>query len=356
MSCRESRCAWKLVARTVRGFGGSRSAARVGLVAMLASAALSAHPAVSTAGTITAAPGATADQTAQLNRCLSMISETAKRVKAVGEVLDAIKSPSNKYNVTISFTNVMQGDDTVPTDRNAAYAGKGKGSGTTVGWNPDDKSPFIDDPTVSVDPCAALVHELSHAYDAAKGDWHQDEDHWPGTLIPYDDVIACRLENEYRAANGLDKRQRYVDALPPYAVDLGTSGPLPEPIRGPKSAGGSKRLVPSGNTGNTGGGTTGGGNTGNTGGGTTGGGNTGNTGGGSTGGGTTGGGNTGNTGNTGGGNTGNTGNTGGGSTGGGTTGGGNTGNTGGGTTGGGTNGGGNSGAGSTGAGTSGGGQ
>jgi hypothetical protein len=325
---------------------------------MMATTMLLATPAVSLAGDIVAAPGATAAQIQAMNDCISKISTTGQTVKGVGEVLDGLKSPKNPYNVTIAFSNedLTEGESAT----NKANASNHKGSGSTVTWNPNDHAEFFDNPPVKADPCGTLIHELKHAYDATKGTLTNGCNPqtragcWGDTLLDYDEVTACRVENEYRDANGLDKRTRYVDPLPPYATDVGNPQPPPPPVTGQTGAG-TKHLVPpsGGNTGtgNTGGGTTGGGNTGggNTGGGTTGGG-TGNTGSGNTGGGTTGGGNTGG-GTTGGGNTGG-GTTGGGNTGGGTTGGGNTG---GGTTGGGNTGAGNTGGGSTGGGTSGGG-
>ncbi len=325
--------------------------ARFGLAAMLATAVLLAAPAVSMAGRIEGVDG----PNAQANRanekalqdCLAKIRTTGQTVTPVGDVISGLEGSQNDNNVTITFSNQNLGENAVSD--NKGDESNGKGTGSTVTWNPHDKSPIPGDPGVNLDPCATLLHELTHSWDNATGKLNRGE--YGNSKIQTCEVIATTVENDFRAANGLPQRTKYGD------------DPLPNNQSGATGAsgaggggGGPSRITPPGTgntgTGNTGGGTTGGGNTGGgtTGGGTTGGGTTGggNTGGGTTGGGTTGGGNTGG-GNTGGGNTGS------GNTGSGNTGGGNTGNTGGGSTGGGTTGGGNTGAGNTGGGSTGGG-
>jgi hypothetical protein len=193
------------------------------------------------------------------------------------------------------------------------------GISSTMHWNPSDTVQLPDDPAARVDPAAALLHELSHSLDAARGIRTGDREN-DSTGISDDEVRATRDENVYRAKKKLTQRTKYGGkSLPDDAIST------TEPARPATPARPGGELTPGGSRDGPGdGGTPGGDTTGGdmTGGDTTGGGTTGSdtTGGGTTGGGTTGGGTTG-----------------GGTTGGGTTGGGTTGGetTGGGTTGGG---------------------
>lgn len=261
----------------------------------------------------------------------------------------------HQRTVTITFTTTPLGGEATPSDAtNASLGGDGrttgKGSDSTVSWNPSDTEQCPDDPAVRADPAAQLLHELSHSLDFAYG--RDDGRENDKTGITQAEVRAVRDENVYRAKKGLPQRRYYgfgrfgsSNKLPDDVIFKAEPAPPATPPIPPAepSAGGSRGGPTDGGTppgddttggdapgtdttgsDTTGGDTTGGGTTGGdtTGGDTTGGGTTGGdtTGGDTTGGGTTGGGTTGG-GTTGGGTTGG-GTTGGGTTGGGTTGGG----------------------------------
>lgn len=84
-------------------------------------------------------------------------------------------------------------------------AANGTGTGSTTGWDKGWDKPFNGDTTKN-DPCANLAHELTHAADADKG----IRDPSPGqNEIKKNEIKACGVENEYRANNGLDKRNKY---------------------------------------------------------------------------------------------------------------------------------------------------
>jgi hypothetical protein len=285
------------VALTARSSHGHRPGARFGFATLLVIAVLLSYPATGRAGRIEGViagnPRVSQAQEKKLQACLGMIRKTAETVPVVAEVIDGLDSSTNDNNVTIVYVQTLGQEHASPDDKPGAY--DNKGTGATVDWNPNDRSSFPDQPAdhpLNLDPCATLLHELTHAWEDTRGRLRNTQ-YYPGTKIQITEVEASSVENAYRLAHGLKPRVNYGTALPPDAVKglIGVNTPLPPgpvvPVETTPT--GPQRHVPPGNTGNTG--NTGGGSTGNTGGGTTGGGNTGNTG--NTGGGTSGGGNTG---------------------------------------------------------------
>lgn len=74
--------------------------------------------------------------------------------------------------------------------------GTGKGSGTTVNWDPDHPYTYKDG--VDRDPCAALAHELSHAADADSGTRDPRPD--PASGVKKTEIRATSDENRFRKA------------------------------------------------------------------------------------------------------------------------------------------------------------
>ncbi|MCO1574238.1 VWD domain-containing protein [Crossiella sp. SN42] len=84
----------------------------------------------------------------------------------------------------------------------------------TIYWDHDNHKPLHGDPTVSYDPCSALYHELTHAFDGgnnqlAEGECAAAKPGKSGTRVPIRDVRAVRAENEFRASQGFPPRNSY---------------------------------------------------------------------------------------------------------------------------------------------------
>ncbi|MGO1053280.1 VWD domain-containing protein [Crossiella sp. CA198] len=98
---------------------------------------------------------------------------------------------------------------------------RGTAEWSSIYWDPSDNSPMIGDPAVSYDPCSALYHELTHAFDAGNnqlpaGECASAKPTKAGKRVPTKDVRAVRAENEFRASQGLPPRNNYGGAqLPP---------------------------------------------------------------------------------------------------------------------------------------------
>ncbi|MCB1058302.1 MAG: hypothetical protein KDD11_22610 [Acidobacteria bacterium] len=74
--------------------------------------------------------------------------------------------------------------------------GTGKGSGTSVKWDPDHAHTYKDG--VDRNPCAALAHELSHAADADSGTRDPRPD--PASGVKNTEIRATGEENQFRKA------------------------------------------------------------------------------------------------------------------------------------------------------------
>ncbi|MEM7052608.1 MAG: M91 family zinc metallopeptidase [Acidobacteriota bacterium] len=90
-------------------------------------------------------------------------------------------------------------DATVPE-----AGGSGKGTGTTVKWDPNLTTPFSD--WVNRDPCACLLHELNHS---RQGDTGTRDDRPGHNGIPKHEIDAVSNENKYRKDKGLPQRTKY---------------------------------------------------------------------------------------------------------------------------------------------------
>lgn len=92
------------------------------------------------------------------------------------------------------------------TDPNSwGNATNGTGTGSTTSWDPSCTDKFIGDTTAN-EKCANLAHELTHAADCDKGTVDLSPGH---NGIIEAEIKACKVENEYRANKGLDKRNKY---------------------------------------------------------------------------------------------------------------------------------------------------
>jgi hypothetical protein len=94
-------------------------------------------------------------------------------------------------------------------------------TGSTITWNPNDRSPVPNEPGVFGDPCGNLYHEMVHAHDRGVGNY----DDKPcagmpeGSTLTYKEVKATLYENLYRRSHfvgvGLAERTHYgFDELP----------------------------------------------------------------------------------------------------------------------------------------------
>jgi hypothetical protein len=148
--------------------------------------------------------------TAAVEECLEKIASSA----AGGGILSGLESSSNtvviQENSGLGSTTYDSGKDAKSTDA----GGTGKGSGSTVSWDPT--FPYTYKDGVKRDPCSALFHELVHASDADKGKLDKRDG---GNGIGADEVHACTEENKYRKEQGLPPRTKYGDKdLPPSAI------------------------------------------------------------------------------------------------------------------------------------------
>ena len=149
-----------------------------------------------------------------VNNCIEMINgvggESAEVLKCL-EMSDKdhkIKQNKGSNNTTYDNTN----------DANSKPAGgSGKGSGSTVNWDPNLKGKFSDG--VERDPCASLFHELVHSKDGDQGMRDPRTDVPGNNGIKANEVKATGAENKYRKAKGLPIRKKYGDKdLPASAI------------------------------------------------------------------------------------------------------------------------------------------
>jgi hypothetical protein len=96
--------------------------------------------------------------------------------------------------------------------------------GSVIYWNPDVAGMRFND-GVPVDDCAALLHELVHAY--ANADYSNDMRRCSiGYGISVEEARATLAENTYRAAKGLPQRTTHgTDKVPPNLNECQPSGP-----------------------------------------------------------------------------------------------------------------------------------
>jgi hypothetical protein len=144
------------------------------------------------------------------------------------ETADIIKKlRDSKLPHTITQTNldVNSSEPIIKSNGVLGANGKpGRGTGSTVRWNPKNKKDFEDG--VARDPCASLLHELAHSlhFDTGSGDVSP----YMGSDIAKEEINATREENRFRKKKGLPQRKKYD------SVDL------------PSDAIFSRRLLPSG--------------------------------------------------------------------------------------------------------------
>lgn len=123
---------------------------------------------------------------------------------------------SDKIHVIVEGTKPPNG--AVPKVEDDARlkddGGTGKGTGSTTTWGPKVVTPYTEG--IARDPCASLLHELSHARDFDQG--LSDTRKGPSG-IPNEEVKACTNENIYRKANSLPIRKKYgTNDLPASAI------------------------------------------------------------------------------------------------------------------------------------------
>jgi hypothetical protein len=147
--------------------------------------------------------------------------------QAVQDCLDDIEAYEEKAELISEL--IDSDNDHVLTEDNASNsataddwdnATDGTGSGSSVTWGPENDSNLTDG-TARV-PCASLFHELVHANSIDQGtvdftevDTTPDDGDDSNTII-HEELVATRLENWFRYAEGEPQRTQYGDnALPP---------------------------------------------------------------------------------------------------------------------------------------------
>jgi Effector protein len=133
---------------------------------------------------------------AQVEACLEKIASSGG---SPAKNMSQLTSSNNIH--TIKETSGGHGCS--PNSRSDATDGTGTGSTT----NANPNGPFGTTGGVKGDLCVVLAHELDHATHNDSGD--NDFTSTGANGIPTAEIEACRVENEYRAANGLPKRTHY---------------------------------------------------------------------------------------------------------------------------------------------------
>ena len=123
------------------------------------------------------------------------------------KIVAGLKASANKITISASKDGNSETPINLKDGQDKGEGGTGKGTGSTIRWNPDNITKYGDG--TPRDPCASLYHELFHSYEDDKG--ISKYANFGKSGIPTVEVNACRAENEYRDAQGLPKRTKYGD-------------------------------------------------------------------------------------------------------------------------------------------------
>ncbi len=148
--------------------------------------------------------------TKQVNDCIAAANKVGGDVAQVITDLETsskqcVIQKSSKSNST-SYTD--------PNDANSVGAGgTGKGTNCKIVWDPAYTDAYGDG--TPRDPCASLIHEMTHGQDAFNG----TRDPRPNGGVAGHEVKACTIENLYRKGKGLRIRTQYgPNKLPASAI------------------------------------------------------------------------------------------------------------------------------------------
>lgn len=155
------------------------------------------------------------DFEAQVQACLEMIQGVGD---GPANVLDSLRMSGNNFVIQENEGLGRTSYDNGAAANSPAFGGTGAGTGATIQWDPD--FPYVYRDGVERDFCAALFHELSHAFVADTGTRRGGND--PATGIRRSEIGpngATTLENQYRDLKGLEQRTRYGNRpLPPGSI------------------------------------------------------------------------------------------------------------------------------------------
>lgn len=142
---------------------------------------------------------------ADAERASSIIADALKETNSDGskpvyvQRLEYILSSENEHDVDVVVGEYYV---SMAPANNPVNAENGKGTGTTVYYNPNSNLEFSDG--VKEDPASTLIHETAgHAHNNAQGTATTSSDR------KKEEQDATYVENTYRANHGLEQRKKF---------------------------------------------------------------------------------------------------------------------------------------------------
>ncbi|MBV8717448.1 MAG: hypothetical protein JOZ65_20495 [Chloroflexi bacterium] len=149
---------------------------------------------------------------AQVTNCFAQFDKIGATDPDIFTMLGVIRTSPN----VITIAEVLgQANIPMTTPDSKSDSSNGKGTGSTVNWNPEFLTTPQDGPIP--DACDTLFHELYHAYDAAKGVLDRSRCS-KDVRLPLAEVRATFAENKYRALIGAAPRTTYNGVALPTAL------------------------------------------------------------------------------------------------------------------------------------------
>jgi hypothetical protein len=149
---------------------------------------------------------------AEVEACIKKIAHDGESAK---QILKDLQDSKKHHKITKGEKRNSTTADNIADRDVPAAGGTGKGTATTISWDPAYKDKYADG--TARDPCASLLHEMRHAQQDDKGTNDPRED--PATKIRKDEIDACTEENKFRNDQGLPLRTQYgSNKLPDSAI------------------------------------------------------------------------------------------------------------------------------------------
>ncbi len=145
------------------------------------------------------------------------------------ERMEWILSDENPHDITVMVGAWGSNETTIPPEGSEAARQDGVGSSTNVEFDNTLKGTLAGAGDVERDPQSSLIHEIAgHAYNAAQGITQSaSEPH-------LEERDGTRIENQHRAAKGLEQRTEYVmrdgTVVPIPTVPTETESNEPDPV------------------------------------------------------------------------------------------------------------------------------
>lgn len=161
---------------------------------------------------------------------VQMVEDTLDKLSAAGgrsaEIISGLEASGHDHVITEASGTAGTGYEDTNDANSMEAGGTGAGTGSTTHWDPefapdtkgteDEDGDGMPDP-LPTNPCNVLIHELSHADDAANGTRDPRPD--PESGVKSNEVKAVTDENHFRKADGQEPRNDYnCDPLPEDAV------------------------------------------------------------------------------------------------------------------------------------------